>query len=188
MTIFSILLFSLFIINVTLFLYQPKSQVSKSAVTPSPHQSQATVKPQTIVMSNPIMSTPAAFKSPTAAESAALSQQNSPAIERMSSLEDTKVLENQSSPPMMMPPPTTSANAVSSISAPVSETKKSIDLTSPSERNLSANVIASPDPSVSNGGEIMKTNDQGEKDKQDGSKGIESNTEAAASALLIMRH
>ena len=145
-------------------------------------------------MNEPLMSPPTAFKSPIVAESTP-SQQPQTTMSRSSDdmeIEDknSKGPETIASSPMMMPPPSVTK------AAPISETKQSPEaLNSPRVGASPESTSINNTPPGNVGDEVKNNVDRDqiiqtkEKEKQqDGKKGIESNAEAAASALLMIRH
>ncbi len=143
-------------------------------------------------MNEPLMSTPAAFKSPIATEKALSQTQNPQRVGGTETIGDAKPSERISSSPMMMPPPSVTT-------APVSEAKMSPDFQSPTVDNNdpTTTMYASPEsnsiPTLEKADKSENMGDKNqmqlqEKKKQQDTKGIESNAEAAASALLMIRH
>ena len=154
-------------------------QVAKSAVTPSPHQSQSTTKPQSLLMNEPLMSPPTTFKSPTVA--ATVLSQGSPTMTAPDTKEEP---DNISSSPMMLPPPPVTLSAQK-------EKKDDLDLelSEHQKKNCTAQ-FATTESFQTNDQEGMKKSETSQivKQEKEETTGIESNAEAAASALLMIRN
>ena len=154
-----------------------ESQVAKSAVTPSPHQSQSNAKPKSLSMSEPLMSPPTTFKSPTAATTAL--SQGSPS---MTALDTKEVPNNIASSPMMLPSPSVTV-------ASQNEKKEDLELSEEKKVDCTAQFSSTESFQINDPAGTKKP-EMSETEKQEGveTTGIESNAEVAASALLMIRN